>query len=143
MTEERIVLDTNCLLQILPKKSGYNHIWIDIILGNIRLCVSNDMIMEYTEVLSNHVSSEVAENVITAILRLPGTIFVHNYYKWYAIAEDPDDNKFVDCAFAAQAKFLVSNDRHFDAVKRTGIPDIEIVSLQDYDFLRKGSQSDS
>ena len=81
MTEERIVLDTNCLLQILPKKSGYNHIWIDIILGNIRLCVSNDMIMKYTEVLSRHVSNEVAENVITAILRLPGTIFVHNYYK--------------------------------------------------------------
>ncbi|MBQ3655980.1 MAG: putative toxin-antitoxin system toxin component, PIN family [Bacteroidales bacterium] len=137
MKEERIVLDTNCLLQILPRKSGYNHIWADILAGNIRLCVCNDMIMEYTEILTNHVSWEVADNVITVILHLPGTIFVHNYYKWNAITSDPDDNKFVDCAFAAQAKFLVSNDSHFNEVKRTRIPDIEIIRLDEYDNLKK------
>ena len=143
MIEERIVLDTNCLLQILPRKSEYNHIWADIVAGNIRLCVCNDMIMEYTEILSNYVSAEVAENVITAILRLPGTIFIQNYYKWYAITVDPDDNKFVDCAFAAQAKFLVSNDKHFNEVKRSKIPDIEIVCLQEYNILRKNTSKNS
>lgn len=136
MNEERIVLDTNCLLQILPKKSDYNHIWTDILSGKVRLCVCNDMIMEYMEVLTNHISFEIADNIITVILHLPGTIFVHNYYKWNAITIDPDDNKFVDCAFAAQAKFLVSNDAHFNDVKRSKVPDIEIVSLEEYAFLR-------
>ena len=30
----------------------------------------------------------------------------------------PDDNKFVDCAVVANAKFIVTENRHFDSVKR-------------------------
>lgn len=36
------------------------------------------------------------------------------------IATDPDDNKFCDCAIAAEADFLVTEDRHFEALKSAG-----------------------
>ena len=45
------------------------------------------------------------------------------------ITEDPDDNKFVDCAFAANADYLVSNDRHFDILSKIPFPHLNLVTL--------------
>ena len=36
------------------------------------------------------------------------------------VAADPDDNKFCDCAIAAEADFVVTEDIHFDALKSAG-----------------------
>ena len=33
---------------------------------------------------------------------------------------DPDDQKFTDCAIAAEADFVITSDRHFDALKGSG-----------------------
>ena len=41
--------------------------------------------------------------------------FLTPYYKFNLIKSDPDDNKFVDCAGIANAKFIVTEDRHFVA----------------------------
>jgi len=40
------------------------------------------------------------------------------YYNFNLITEDEDDNKFVDCVIASNAIFLVSNDRHFQVLKK-------------------------
>ena len=41
--------------------------------------------------------------------------FLTPYYKFNLIKSDPDYNKFVDCAVIANAKFIVTEDRHFVA----------------------------
>ncbi len=46
------------------------------------------------------------------------------------IPEDPDDNKFVDCAFAANAHYLVSNDKHYDVLKQREFPQINVLTIQ-------------
>ena len=33
-----------------------------------------------------------------------------------------DDNKFVDCAFAANATYIVSDDKHYDVLKEVDFP---------------------
>lgn len=33
------------------------------------------------------------------------------------IESDPDDNKFVDCAINAKAKYIVTQDRHYNVVR--------------------------
>ena len=38
----RIVIDTNCLLAVLPSKSPYHNVWTDFLEGRIELCVSNE-----------------------------------------------------------------------------------------------------
>ena len=48
----RIVLDTNCLLQTLPAKSPYHKIWTEVLNGQISLCVNNEILDEYEEVLA-------------------------------------------------------------------------------------------
>jgi predicted nucleic acid-binding protein len=53
---------------------------------------------------------------------------------WNAITEDPDDNKFFDIAIAGNADYLVTNDAHFNSVKKLSFPSVKIVSADD--FLR-------
>ena len=62
-----VVLDTNALIQSLPTRSRYHKIWTDFLAGKYCLCVSNEILSEYEEILSVHASSEVAQNVVNAI----------------------------------------------------------------------------
>ena len=48
------------------------------------------------------------------------------------ISVDPDDNKFVDCAVAANAKFVVTDDGHFDLLKQIDFPKVNIIGLDDF-----------
>ena len=47
------------------------------------------------------------------------------------ITTDPDDNKFIDCAVAAQAKFIVTEDHHYDILQEIDFPKVDIIGLDD------------
>ena len=104
-----VVLDTNCLIQALPTKSRYHKIWSDFMAGNYCLCVSNEILTEYEEILSLHASPEVAHNVVEAIARHPKTLYRESYFRFHLLSDiDKDDDKFVDCAVTANADYIVS-----------------------------------
>lgn len=48
---EHIVLDTNCLILSLPEKSPYHQVWKSFLQGEYTLCVSDEIILEYTEII--------------------------------------------------------------------------------------------
>ena len=128
----RIVLDTNCLLQSLPTGSPYHKIWTDILLGRISLCVNTDILDEYEEVLTEKTNREVAVNVVEAIARLRTTVYQETYIHFGLIQDDPDDNKFVDCAVAANAEYIVTNDKHFSVLKRIPWPKIVVLNIKEF-----------
>lgn len=130
-----IVLDTNSLLQIIPKRSKYRNVWNSYLYGEFYLCVSNEIIDEYHEILSRLANGIVADNILGVIINSPFTKLFDPYFRFNIIKSDPDDNKFVDCAIVAQAKFIVTNDRHFDEVKLCPFPHIDIISLNDFSEL--------
>lgn len=49
----RVVIDTNCFLAILPKKSIYRPIFDAYRLGNLEFAVSNEILEEYSEKFSD------------------------------------------------------------------------------------------
>ena len=53
-----VVLDTNALIQALPSRSRYHKIWTDFLAGRYYLCVSNEILSEYEEILAVHASPE-------------------------------------------------------------------------------------
>lgn len=71
-----IVLDTNCLLMSLSRRSPYYPVWREFVDGMYTLCVTNEILSEYEEKLIEKVGQEIASNVITAILDLPNTKMV-------------------------------------------------------------------
>ena len=128
----RIVLDTNCLLQSLPSKSPYHKIWTDVLCGNICLCVNTEILDEYEEILSQKINPEVARNVVEAIARLHTTIYQEIYVHFGLIHDDEDDNKFTDCAVASNAKYIVTNDKHYNVLKGLPWPQLAIVNIDEF-----------
>ena len=129
----RIVLDTNILVAIIGRKSPFRWLFDRIIAGEVTLCVTTEILLEYREILEQKNGYEVAENVVNFITVMPTTERVEVFYAFKLITEDEDDNKFVDCAIAANAQFLVSNDGHFEVLNQINFPKVNWVTLTDFE----------
>lgn len=127
-----IVLDTNCLLMSLSRRSPYYPVWRDFVDGKYTLCITTDILAEYEEILTEKMGWEIANNVITAILDLPNTKLVQVFYHLRLITADPDNDKFVDCAFKANARYIVTEDHHYDVLRNIPFPKIEIVDIEEF-----------
>ena len=125
----RIVLDTNCLLASLSRHSEYYPVWKGLQTGQYVLCLSNDILNEYEEIIGRKTSAEVAKNVVGLLLKSKNVELVDAFFKWRLIEADHDDDKFVDCAFAANATYIVSDDKHFDVLKSIVFPRIAVLKL--------------
>lgn len=129
---KRIVLDTNCLIASLSKRGKYFNVWKGLRFGVYTLCVSNEIIEEYEEILTQKINPQIAANVIQTILNSPFVEKVDPHFKFHLIEEDEDDNKFVDCAIVANASYIVSNDRHFNILKTIPFPKVELISIAEF-----------
>ena len=114
-----VVIDTNCLLQIIARRSPYRPIWDAFLVGRYDLCVSEDILDEYQEVLAQNITPTIAENIVLLILNKRNVKLIDPHFRLGLITADPDDNKFVDCAFAAGADYLVTEDGHFNILRTT------------------------
>ncbi len=127
-----VVIDTNCLLQIIARRSPYRPIWDAFLAGKFQLCVSNEILEEYQEILEKQITLSIAENVVLLILNQKNVTFVDPHFRLGLITTDPDDNKFVDCAFAAGADYLVSEDSHFNVLRTIPFPQLHLVTLDEF-----------
>ena len=130
---ENIVLDTNCLIPSIKRDSIYFPIWRDFIAGKYCLCFTDEILNEYEEIITQRTdSAEVAQNIIRAILNRRNTKHIRVYFRFELIQADPDDNKFVDCAIKANAKYIVSEDHHFDVLKTIDFPSVNVIGINDF-----------
>ena len=127
-----IVLDTNCLLQALPSKSPYHKIWTEVLEGKISLCVNTDILEEYEEILAQKTTPDIARNVVDAIVNLTTTTMQNTYVHFEMLSADIDDNKFVDCAIASEAEYIVTNDKHFNPLREIPWPKVEIIKIAEF-----------
>ena len=133
MSEKRkIVLDTNCLIASLSRRGQYYHVWKGLQAGEYILCVSTDILEEYAEIITQKTSVEVASNVIHLLLESQYVELVNPYFSLHLIEEDHDDDKFVDCAFAANATFIVSDDKHYDVLQDIDFPKLLVLKLKEF-----------
>ena len=77
-------------------------------------------------------NANIAHNVTEAIARLHTTVFLDVYYHFRLIEEDVDDNKFVDCAVAANAEYIVTNDTHFNILKHINWPKLIVINIKEF-----------
>lgn len=128
----RIVLDTNCLLASLSRRGAYFNVWKGLQEGKYTLCVSNEILEEYEEIIAQKTNSVIASNVVQTLLNAPSVELIDAFFRFDLIKNDPDDNKFVDCAIAGNATYVVSNDSHFDILKEIDFPKLILKSLQEF-----------
>ncbi len=134
----RVVIDTNLLLSSISSRSSSHWLYQGIFDSTFQLCVTTEILDEYAEIITwgfRQRGPEVADAVLEAIINSPHVNLTTVYYGWPLIHADPDDNKFVDCAIAAGAVCIVTEDSHFEVLKTIGFPSVQVLSLAQFQAL--------
>jgi putative PIN family toxin of toxin-antitoxin system len=128
----RVVLDTNVLVASISSQSPYHWLWQAFKQGNYEICVTTDILEEYAEIIERYFSVADVEYTLNQILLSRNVVQIIRYFEWDAIKADPDDNKFFDCAVAANADFIVSEDKHFNVLKTIPFPFVSAIRLTQF-----------
>lgn len=88
-------------------------------------------------------SVSVATNVIHLLLESEFVELVIPFFSLHLIEADHDDDKFVDCAFAANATYIVSDDKHYDVLKDISFPQLLVLKLKEFLRLLQSEGNDN
>ena len=120
----RVCIDTNVIVQLFGTARPYGRIADALQQGSLELAVSNEILFEYEETLTQLSGQARWQTVITfldGISKLHNNVlYVEPHFRFRVISSDPDDNTFVDCAIAVEADFILTSDRHFDVLFSSG-----------------------
>ena len=116
----------------ISARNEYYQVWQSFLDGKYTLCISNEIIEEYSEVLSRNISPLISELIVSAILNRKNVLMKSPSFAFHLIEADEDDNKFVDCAIISNAKYIVTHDHHFDVLKQIPFPKVDVVSLRQF-----------
>lgn len=135
----KIVLDTNVLLVCISERSRLHWIFQALEKAQFTLCVTTDMLNEYAEIIEQQMGYTASESVLGVLENMPNVELITTYYK-FGLLNDEDDNKFVDCAIAANADFIVSHDRDFNVLERIDFPKVLVINSDQFQVLLAETQ---
>jgi len=128
----RAVVDTNVFISSFfggnPRKIV--DLWKQ---DRLQLCLSQAIIEEYIEVLLRlglQNNSEIKE-LLSLFAKGGNTLFTSSTEPVSLIADDPDDNKFIECAISLNAEYIISGDKHLLKIKKY----LNIKILSPLDFM--------
>ena len=130
----RVVIDTNIFISSFfgGKPRKIIDLWKT---GKITLCLSNAILDEYIDVLRRVGLREEdeLEELLSLFSRGLNLLFTTKTPKIRIIKNDPDDDKFIECAVALEAHTVITGDREVLSIKE--YMGIRIVTPQQ--FLEK------
>jgi putative PIN family toxin of toxin-antitoxin system len=129
----RVVLDTNVYISVFtrPDRPMYQ-IWEQAVRRHYHLLLSRAILNEIADVLRTHFSWN--DRTIVQHLKVLAKVgdIVTPTMTLHVIAEDPDDDRILECAVEGRADLIVSGDRHLRRLRTyQGISIIRPI-----DFLR-------
>ena len=130
----RAVIDTNVLVSAMISSAGNEALVVMAInQGLVVPCLSIEVIQEYSDVLRRPKFSFSAGEVraLLDLLRSCGSL--NDSVPRPGASPDPDDDKFIACALAGKADFLVTgNKRHFPQNKYGGVIVVNAAELLEF-----------
>jgi uncharacterized protein len=133
----KIVLDTNILLVSVSERSRYLLIFKSFLESKYSLCLTKEILNEYGEMLGAYLSKELVGHTFELIENSTNVELITRYFSFDLIKVDADDNKFVDCAIAANADFIVTNDGHFNVLKKIPFPRVKTITIDEFMYILK------
>jgi putative PIN family toxin of toxin-antitoxin system len=114
----KVVIDTNIFVSSFF--GGNSRRIIDLWKkGKITLCLSKDILDEYTDVLQRIGLGDEGEigELLSLFAKGFNILFTKKTPKTRVVKDDPDDDKFIECAVALKAEVIITGDR---AIKTLG-----------------------
>lgn len=127
----KVVIDTNVFVSSffggIPRK--IISLWKN---DEIVLCLSQGIIEEYLEVLNRLGLKEKSEieNLTKLFAEGYNAVFTAKTPNIEVVKDDPENNKFLECAVALDCKIIVSSDKHLLELRK--YIDIEILSPREF-----------
>lgn len=137
MNRLRLVLDTNVFLVSLAPQYKYHWIYECVVQNRFDLCMSTEILLEYEETVQERYGLTAIDAKLSYLLLLPNVQLIEPSYRWNLIEQDKDDNKFVDCFVAANADYIIGNDRHFNGLNDIGFPPIRVLKYEEFESICK------
>lgn len=116
----------------LPRRADARWLFDALLTNKFQFGISNEILEEYEEIIGRFFTSEVGANLVSMLVDRPNSIQTIPYYKWFLIRSDVDDNKFVDCAIACGADYIITEDRHFKELDEIAFPKVSRVGLTEF-----------
>jgi putative PIN family toxin of toxin-antitoxin system len=119
----RVVLDTNVLISAALKPGGLEAAVVESVLaGRFEAWATPEVWAEYEEVLSRPKFAAVRDASRRILDTLAGRVRRTTADHTSTAASDEDDNRFIECAEASQARYLITgNLRHYPAAWGTTV----------------------
>ncbi|PIZ14833.1 putative toxin-antitoxin system toxin component, PIN family [Candidatus Desantisbacteria bacterium CG_4_10_14_0_8_um_filter_39_17] len=108
----KVIIDTNIFIAAYFKSTGTCAKVVDLWTARVfQLVVSDEILDEYEEVLlRKDISPKLVKDLNTAILQ--SAVYVIPSKRIRLINDDPEDNKFLECAESTEVKYIISGDKH-------------------------------
>lgn len=131
----KVVIDTNCLISCIGKKSSYRNVFDAFLENTITFCANHEIVLEYEEIFARFWGEDVANNLLGLFEVSDNFEQVQVFYNFKLVEKDKDDNKFVDTYIAASAAYLISNDAAILSLRKNNFPPLQILTLQEFSQL--------
>ena len=133
----KVVLDTNCFISCIGKKSKYRKVFDAYLSKVFMLCFSTEVLLEYEEKFTVFWGSRVAHNLLATILTSSNLTLHSIFYNFRLVEGDDDDNKFADLYLSSSSDVLVTNDKKLLALRKIYYRKINVITLEDFMLLLK------
>ena len=115
----KVVIDTNIFVSSFfggnPKK--IIELWSK---GEIIICVSPSILDEYFDVLTRAglKNKKNIDNLLTLFSHGFNSLYISKTPQLQIVKDDPDDDKFIECAVALNSNIIISSDNHLLNIKK-------------------------
>jgi len=113
----KIVVDTNVFVSSFfgGKPRKIIELWRN---GELTICLSAFIVDEYIEILSRLGLRDEYElkQLLKVFAEGRNILFTANLPSLEIVRDDPDDDKFIECAVALDAECIVSGDKHLKSI---------------------------
>ena len=116
----KAVIDTNVLISGVFWSGTPARILEHWSQGSFEMAVSEPILQEYRRVLVEISAGRRHDLVQRWLLHIARYAQVVSIDAHVHLSVDPDDDKFIECALASKAQYVVSGDRHLLTLNRVG-----------------------
>jgi predicted nucleic acid-binding protein len=81
----RVVIDTNVFVEALSRTNPYHAIYRGLLQGKFLVCLSNEVLLEYEEVLTRSQRSEVVQDFLKFLMESPFILAVSPTFRFNLI----------------------------------------------------------
>ena len=127
----RIILDTNVFISGIFFSGPPFEILNSWKHSRLQIVLTKEILEEYQRVAKSLMDKFPTVDILPIIELLTiHSLFIDTEGISLSVCEDPDDDKFIECAIASKTEIIVSGDKHL--LKVTGYQDINVLKPRDF-----------